>query len=113
MIPNVVKMTEIDEPHQVLIIHSFEHIKGKISQQCANINFKEVSMKNPYLVKELTKTDISNYSLFHKSCDHNINECIHLKYEIEEMIKMEQIALYTQEGGRKEDQGRSKDNKEK
>lgn len=56
-------------------------------QKCVNINFKEVGMINPCLVKELDKEDKTKFCYFHKSHGHNIDEFVYLNDLIDELIK--------------------------
>lgn len=70
-------------------------------KKCVNTKFKEVGMKKPYLVRESSRIDKSKYFRFHKSHYHNTNKCIHMKDEIEDMIKNGKLTKYTQEDDQK------------
>lgn len=52
-----------------------------------NIEFKEVGIMNPNLVRESAKTVKSKYSRLHKTHDHDTNECICIKDINQELIK--------------------------
>lgn len=60
-------------------LHFVEHFVEKIWKWYTSIEFKEVGIKNPYLVKESFRTDKSKYYHFQKSHIYNTNDCIHQK----------------------------------
>lgn len=65
---------------------SSTHMLLLLLQGCVSIRFKEVAVKNPYLVKQSTRTNKCKYYCFHKSHDHITNDCIHLNDAIEKLI---------------------------
>lgn len=78
-------------------------------EECINIEFKEVGIRNLYLDKESTITDKRRFCHFHKSHGHNTDECLHLKDTLEELIKNGSLTRYIQEDGQKDDHGRKKE----
>lgn len=61
--------------------------QDKILKECANTEFKEAKIRNPYPIMESAWTNIFIYFHFHKSRDYNANNYIQLKDAVEWMIK--------------------------
>lgn len=58
----------------------------KISQDCANTEFKKGEIQPPYLIRETYLTDKSKYYCFHKSHDHITDDYTQMKDAIETLI---------------------------
>lgn len=72
----------------------------RILTECANAEFKEVGIGNPYLAREYSQIDILKYCCFHKIHGHNTNDYIQLKVVIETLIKKGRLFEYTKDGKR-------------
>ena len=58
-----------------------------ILRKCYATQFKEASMKSPQSLKELARTDKAKYYPYHRSRDHDTEECFQLQEAIEDLIK--------------------------
>lgn len=81
-------------PIHIWCLHSLEYLEGKFCKECTNTEFKEVGIRNSYLVKESSWSKKSKHCRFHKSYVHNTNDCINLKNAIEGLIKRGRLVKY-------------------
>lgn len=70
----------------------------RILTECANIDFKEAEIRNPYPVRESAWFDKSKYCCFHKSHYQYTNGYIQLKDTIWESIKNGCLSEYINNG---------------
>lgn len=72
--------------------------REKIYKDCANTEFWKGGIQSPFLVRETYRTGKSKYFLFYKGHDHNTNDCIQLKDNIEGFIKRGRMTEYVKRG---------------
>lgn len=60
--------------------------RENILKDCDNINSKKVGIRNHYPIKESARTDKTWFCHLHKSHGHNMDEYVHLKDTIDELI---------------------------
>lgn len=77
--------------------------RENILEECTNTKFKEVKVRYPLLNKDLAWMYKLRFCRFHKSHKHNMDECVHLKDSIKNLINKWRSILYTQEKGWKFD----------
>ncbi|XP_058733521.1 uncharacterized protein LOC131605145 [Vicia villosa] len=70
----------------------------RILLECQNTEFKKSNVKPPRPNPTRPGTDKSKYCKYHKSHGHLTDECIHLKYAIETLIKEGRLSKYTKKG---------------
>lgn len=68
--------------------------REKFYQDCENNEFLKVGIQPPYLVRETPHMEKSKDVCFHKRHNHNIDDCVHLKDDIERIINRGHLSEY-------------------
>ena len=69
--------------------------REKILTECTNSEFKQAGVCFPKQLPTRSNTDKTKYCRFHKSHDHNTEDCIHLKDAIEILIRDGHLKQFT------------------